>query len=96
MRAVRGTVQRAEHPVGPLTGTLVLDFGQTAVGPVSTMFLGYLGATVIKVEQPRGDLGRFDVSRKHDAGMTFLSTNVGKYGLVLDCKDPGEPRTRWL
>jgi crotonobetainyl-CoA:carnitine CoA-transferase CaiB-like acyl-CoA transferase len=90
MRAVRGTVQRAEHPVGPLTGTLVLDFGQTAVGPVSTMFLGYLGATVIKVEQPRGDLGRFDVSRKHDAGMTFLSTNVGKYALVLDCKDPGE------
>ncbi len=90
MRAVRGSVPRAEHPVGPLAGTLVLDFGQTAVGPVSTMFLGYLGATVIKVEQPRGDLGRFDVSRKHGAGMTFLSTNVGKYGLVLDCKDPSE------
>ena len=57
MRAVRRTVQRPEHPVGPLTGTLMLDFGQTAVGPVSAMFLGYLGATVIKVEQPRGDLG---------------------------------------
>jgi crotonobetainyl-CoA:carnitine CoA-transferase CaiB-like acyl-CoA transferase len=52
------------------------------------MFLGYLGATVIKVEQPRGEIGRFDVSRKHDAGFTFLSTNLGKYGITLDLKDP--------
>jgi crotonobetainyl-CoA:carnitine CoA-transferase CaiB-like acyl-CoA transferase len=70
MRAVRGTVPRAKHPVGPLSGRLVLDFGQTAVGPVSAMFLGYLGATVVKVEQPRGDLGRFDVSRIRSNGPT--------------------------
>ena len=88
MRVVSGTVSRVEHPVGPLTGTLVLDFGQTAVGPVCAMFLGYLGATVIKVEQPRGELGRFDVSRKHGAGMTFLSTNLGKFGVIFDLKDP--------
>ena len=87
MRRVLGTVGRTELPAGPLAGTLVLDFGQTAVGPVSAMFLGYLGATVIKIEQPRGELGRFDVSRKHDAGFTFLSTNLGKYGVTLDLKD---------
>jgi crotonobetainyl-CoA:carnitine CoA-transferase CaiB-like acyl-CoA transferase len=67
---------------------LVLDLGQTAVGPVTAMFLAYLGATVIKVEQPRGEIGRFDVSRKHEAGFTFLSTNLGKYGITLDLKDP--------
>jgi crotonobetainyl-CoA:carnitine CoA-transferase CaiB-like acyl-CoA transferase len=87
MRKVLGTVARVESPTGPLADTLVLDFGQTAVGPVSAMFLGYLGATVIKIEQPRGELGRFDVSRKHDAGFTFLSTNLGKYGVTLDLKD---------
>jgi crotonobetainyl-CoA:carnitine CoA-transferase CaiB-like acyl-CoA transferase len=88
MRKVLGSVPRVEAPAGPLAGTLVLDMGQTAVGPVSAMFLGYLGATVIKVEQPRGELGRFDVSRKHDAGFTFLSTNLGKYGIRLDLKNP--------
>jgi CoA:oxalate CoA-transferase len=90
MRAVRGTIPRAQHPVGPLSGRLVLDFGQTAVGPVTAMFLGYLGATVIKVEQPRGDLGRFDVTRKGGTGHTFLSTNLGKYGVIVDFKDPLE------
>jgi formyl-CoA transferase len=90
MRAVRGTIPRTGLPAGPLTGTLVLDFGQTAVGPVAAMFLGYLGATVIKVEQPRGELGRYDVSRKHDAGLTFLSTNLGKFGVVLDIKEASD------
>ena len=88
MRKVLGTVSRVETPGGPLAGTTVLDLGQTAVGPVAAMFLGYLGATVIKVEQPRGELGRYDVSRKHDAGFTFLSTNLGKFGVVLDARDP--------
>jgi formyl-CoA transferase len=87
MRAVSGAVTRAQRSAGPLGGRRVLDFGQTAVGPVTAMFLGFLGATVIKVEQPRGDLGRFDVSRRADAGFTFLSTNLGKYGVVLDLKD---------
>jgi crotonobetainyl-CoA:carnitine CoA-transferase CaiB-like acyl-CoA transferase len=92
MRKVLGTVTRASLPAGPLAGRLVLDFGQTAVGPVTAMFLGYLGATVIKVEMRRGEIGRFDVSRKHDAGFTFLSTNLGKYGVTLDLKDPIEYR----
>src|SRR5215472_9788253 len=90
MRKVLGSVARVEVPAGPLAGILVLDFGQTAVGPVSAMLLAHLGATVIKVEQPRGEIGRFDVSRKHGAGFTFLSTNLGKYGVTLDLKDPGD------
>jgi crotonobetainyl-CoA:carnitine CoA-transferase CaiB-like acyl-CoA transferase len=88
MRPVRGTVARAEHAAGPLRGTLVLDLGQTAVGPVTAMLLGHLGAVVVKVEMPRGEIGRYDTSRKHGGGFTFLSTNLGKYGIVLDFKDP--------
>jgi crotonobetainyl-CoA:carnitine CoA-transferase CaiB-like acyl-CoA transferase len=88
MRKVLGSVPRVQGRGGPLAGTLVLDLGQTAVGPVSAMFLGYLGATVIKLEQPRGEIGRFDVSHKRDAGFTFLSSNLGKYGVTVDLKDP--------
>jgi crotonobetainyl-CoA:carnitine CoA-transferase CaiB-like acyl-CoA transferase len=36
----------------------------------------------------RGELGRFDVSRQHDARFTFLSINLGKCGITLDLKDP--------
>jgi CoA:oxalate CoA-transferase len=86
----RRVIPRVEARSGPLAGTLVLDLGQTAVGPVSAMYLGYLGATVLKIEPPRGELGRFDNSRKHGVGFTFLSTNLGKYGMVLDFKDPGD------
>jgi crotonobetainyl-CoA:carnitine CoA-transferase CaiB-like acyl-CoA transferase len=44
---------------GPLNGLLVLDFGQAAVGPIAAEWLGMLGATVIKVEAPKGDLVRW-------------------------------------
>jgi crotonobetainyl-CoA:carnitine CoA-transferase CaiB-like acyl-CoA transferase len=40
---------------GPLSGLVVLDPGQAAVGPVTASYLGMLGATVIKVDSPRGD-----------------------------------------
>ncbi len=43
---------------GPLKGIRVLDFGMAAVGPLATTYLGLLGADVIKVEQPSGDIPR--------------------------------------
>lgn len=73
---------------GPLAGLLVLDFGQAAVGPVAASYLGMLGATVIKVEQPRGDSVRIGLPTMRGTGSTFIGNNVTKFGLVLDLKDP--------
>ena len=73
---------------GPLAGMLVLDFGQAAVGPVATEYLGMLGATVIKLENPKGDTVRFGVPTMKGTSTTFLGNNLGKFGIVVDLKSP--------
>ena len=41
-----------------LAGIKVLDFSQIGAGPTIGMLLGDMGAEVIKIEAPAGDLGR--------------------------------------
>ena len=74
----------------PLTGIRVLDLGQAAVGPVAAEYLAWLGADVIKVESPQGDMVRRTRPELRGMGHTFLGNNLGKRGIVLDLKQPGE------
>jgi crotonobetainyl-CoA:carnitine CoA-transferase CaiB-like acyl-CoA transferase len=71
---------------GPLAGLLVLDFGQAAVGPIAAQYLGMMGATVVKVESPKGDTVRHGKPTMKGTGTTFIGNNVTKYGMVLDLK----------
>ena len=71
---------------GALSGLLVLDFGQAAVGPVAASYLGMLGATVIKVEQPGGDSVRQGTPTMRGTSTTFIGNNLTKYGVKLDLK----------
>lgn len=60
----------------------VLDLTQSIAGPVSTQFLGMLGANVIKVEPPEGDAFRGLID-----GAMFASVNLGnKQSICLDLK----------
>lgn len=67
----------------PLAGVLVLDLGQIYNGPYAGWLLGRMGARVIKVESPRGDLIR---QRTRDARGPYshLMLNSGKSSIVLD------------
>ncbi|MBI2762002.1 MAG: CoA transferase [Chloroflexi bacterium] len=73
-------------PHGPLTGIRVLDFGMAAVGPIAAEYLGEMGADVIKVESPKGDMVRRGKPTMRGMAHTFLGNNLTKRGIVLDLK----------
>ncbi|MDM0021854.1 CaiB/BaiF CoA transferase family protein [Variovorax saccharolyticus] len=72
-----------------LRGIRVLDFSQIAAGPICTMLLADMGAEVIKVESPQGDLGRSlgPAWVGRDSAL-FHAFNRNKKGVCLDLKKP--------
>ncbi len=73
----------------PLEGTKVLDLATMVLGPMAAQYLGDMGAEVIKVEPPEGDLMR-NIGPRHSPGMGafFLGNNRNKKSIVLDLKNP--------
>ncbi|WP_166969460.1 CaiB/BaiF CoA transferase family protein [Brevibacterium atlanticum] len=73
---------------GPLSGQVVVDFSRVLAGPYATMMLADLGATVIKVEGPKGDDTRhWSPPVRDDDSTYYLSINRNKYDIVLDFAD---------
>lgn len=74
---------------GPLAGLTVLDLSSVVLGPMAAQYLGDMGAEVIKVEPPEGDVTRAIGARRSDKmGALFLSNNRNKRSIVLDLKEP--------
>jgi len=76
---------------GPLREVRVLDCTQALAGPYCTMLLADLGADVVKVEPPRGDMARVLGPQPKDRegcdyGGYFASINRNKRSVVLDLK----------
>ena len=72
----------------PLDGIRVLDFTRVLSGPHCTRMLSDLGAQVIKVEPPEGDLTRFAYPRVGSMSTYFAQQNIGKLNISLDLKKP--------
>ena len=76
-----------------LDNLLVLDFSRVLAGPLSTMVLADLGATVVKVERPgAGDDTRAWGPPYDDTGAAtyFLSVNRNKRSVTADLGDPAQ------
>jgi crotonobetainyl-CoA:carnitine CoA-transferase CaiB-like acyl-CoA transferase len=80
----------SESNTGPLAGIRVLDLTRVLAGPYCTMFLGDLGAEVVKVEQPGvGDDTRgWGPPFAGGESAYFLCINRNKKSLTVDLKSP--------
>ncbi|MCB1002335.1 MAG: CoA transferase [Acidimicrobiales bacterium] len=72
----------------PLDGVRVLDLTRVLSGPHCTRMLCDLGADVIKVEPPDGDMTRFANPRVNGLSTYFVQQNVGKRNVSLDTSTP--------
>jgi crotonobetainyl-CoA:carnitine CoA-transferase CaiB-like acyl-CoA transferase len=71
----------------PFAGLRVIELGQIYSGPYCGLMFAHLGADVIKVESPRGELLRF----REDPGVEsreFMMLNSSKRSLPIDLKTP--------
>ncbi len=83
---------------GALCGVRILDLARVVAGPYVSRILGDMGADVIKVEPPEGDVVRL-IAPNHDQGMSalFHFVNVGKRSICVDLRsDQGKQIVRDL
>jgi crotonobetainyl-CoA:carnitine CoA-transferase CaiB-like acyl-CoA transferase len=72
----------------PLAGVKVVEFCQVLAGPYCGMLLADMGAEVIKVEPPEGDMMRQWPPINEGFSENFASINRNKRSVVLDLKNP--------
>jgi formyl-CoA transferase len=71
-----------------LSGIRVIDMTHNQAGPACAQILGFLGAEVIKLEEPKGgDVARVNMRDKKDSdSLFFLILNANKQSLTLNLK----------
>lgn len=75
-------------PNPTLAGVRVLDLTGYIAGPYGAALLGDLGADVVKIESPEGDMLRSYPSTLPGESRAFLGVNRNKRGMVIDLKSP--------
>ena len=70
-----------------LNGIRVIDMTHNQAGPACGQILGFLGADVIKLEEPTGgDVARRNMADEHGDSLFFLVLNANKRSLTLNLK----------
>lgn len=72
----------------PLAGITILDLTRLLPGPMATLHLADMGATIIKIEDKGvGDYARTMSHVKHEVSQLFIAVNRGKQSMRLDLKN---------
>jgi CoA:oxalate CoA-transferase len=72
----------------PLAGLRVIELANFIAGPLAGTLLADMGADVIKIEPPKGDMGRAMPPQTAGESVSFVALNRNKRSLVLDLKRP--------
>jgi crotonobetainyl-CoA:carnitine CoA-transferase CaiB-like acyl-CoA transferase len=70
----------------PLAGIKVIELANFIAGPLCGTLLADMGADVIKVEPPKGDMSRATPPIRNGESVSFVALNRNKRSLVLDLK----------
>src|SRR5712671_3904205 len=72
----------------PLAGIRVIELANFIAGPLCGTLLADMGADVVKIEPPKGDMGRAMPPQHQGESVSFVALNRNKRSLVLDLKQP--------
>lgn len=86
------TIERAtaENDAGPLAGVKVIEIGQYTTAPLVGKHLAALGAEVVKIEPPEGEVARAWMPGQHGTSYFFALNNTDKQTISLDLKQEAD------
>ncbi|HUQ39893.1 MAG TPA: CaiB/BaiF CoA-transferase family protein [Acidimicrobiales bacterium] len=73
----------------PLDGLRVLDLSRVLSGPIAARMLSDMGADVVKLEPPDGDVTRAWGEVRHGLSGFYTQQNAGKRNVCIDLRAPG-------
>jgi CoA:oxalate CoA-transferase len=75
--------------VYPLAGLRVLDMSRVVSGPFAARLMADLGADVVKLEAPTGDLSQVWGQERHGLSGFYTQQNAGKRNVAVDLRVAG-------